>query len=110
MAKIKIDYYETSSGKSPFVEWLEDLDKPIRYIIKTRLARVMVGNFGDCHPVKGAPGIGELRFDIGAGYRIYYGKQGDEIVILLVGGDKRTQSRDIEKAKRYWRDYKGKKS
>ena len=110
MVTIKIEYYEASNGKSPFVAWLEDLDKPIRYIIKTRLTRVMGGNFGDSHPVKGALGIAELRFDIGAGYRIYYGKQGEDIVILLVGGDKGTQSRDIEKAKRYWCDYKGKKS
>lgn len=110
METIKIEYYITSTGKSPFLEWLEDLDKSIRYLIRSRLARVMLGNFGDCHPIKGSQGIGELRFDIGAGYRIYYGKQGNDIVILLVGGDKGTQARDIEKAKRYWRDYKEKKS
>lgn len=67
----------------------------------------MVGNFGDCHRLQDTQGICEIRLDFGAGYRIYYGKEGSHSVVLLVGGDKKTQSRDIEKAKRYWRDYKG---
>jgi putative addiction module killer protein len=107
MNKIAIEYYVTDTGKVPFEEWLEELDKPIRAIIRSRLARIMLGNFGDCHSIQGAPGISEIRFDVGAGYRIYYGKQGNTIIILLIGGSKRTQTRDIEKAKRYWQDYNG---
>jgi putative addiction module killer protein len=107
MNKITIKFFITDTGKIPFEEWLEELDKPIRAIIRARIARIMLGNFGDHHPIQGAKGISEIRFDIGAGYRIYYGRQGNTIVVLLVGGSKRTQSRDIEKAKRYWQDYNG---
>lgn len=107
MNKITIKYYMTDTDRVPFEEWLEDLDKPIRAIIRARLARIILGNFGDCHSIQGAKGISEIRFDVGAGYRIYYGKEGDTIIILLIGGNKRTQSRDIEKAKRYWQDYNG---
>jgi len=105
--KITIEYYITDTEKVPFEEWLESLDKPIRAIIRTRLARIMLGNLGDCHPIQGAKGISEIRFDVGAGYRIYYGRQENTIIVLLIGGSKRTQTRDIEKAKRYWRDYNG---
>ncbi|HLJ31825.1 MAG TPA: type II toxin-antitoxin system RelE/ParE family toxin [Candidatus Babeliales bacterium] len=107
MNKITIKFYITDTGKVPFEEWLEDLDKPIRSIIRARLARIMLGNFGDFHALQNAKGIYEIRFDIGAGYRIYYGKERNTIIILLVGGSKRTQTRDIEKAKRYWCDYNG---
>lgn len=107
MNKTTIEYYITDTGKVPFEEWLEDLDKPIRAIIRARLARIMLGNFGDCHSIQGAHGISEIRFDVGAGYRVYYGKQGNTVIILLIGGSKRTQTRDIEKAKRYWQDYNG---
>ena len=108
--KIIIEYFITDTGKVPFEEWLNDLDVSNRAIIRARLARIMLGNFGDCHPIKGAKGIYEIRFDVGAGYRIYYGKQGNTIVVLLIGGSKRTQLRDIEKAKRYWQDYNGAES
>ncbi len=104
--RITIEYYITDTGKAPFEDWLENLDKHIRAIMRSRLVRILLGNFGDCHPLQDAKGISEIHFDFGAGYRIYYGKQGNHIVILLIGGDKATQARDIEKAKRYWRDYK----
>lgn len=107
MNKITIKYFVTDTGKVPFKEWLKELDKPIRAIILARLDRISLGNFGDCHSIQGAKGISEMRFDIGAGYRIYYGKEGNTVIILLVGGSKRTQTRDIEKAKRYWQDYYG---
>lgn len=107
MNKITIKYYITDNGKVPLEEWLDELDKPIRAIIRARLVRIMLGNLGDCHPLQNAKGIHEIRFDIGAGYRIYYGKTGNTIIVLLVGGSKKTQTRDIEKAKRYWCDYNG---
>ncbi|MBA2306909.1 type II toxin-antitoxin system RelE/ParE family toxin, partial [Candidatus Dependentiae bacterium] len=85
-----------------FEEWLNKLDKLTRAIVRSRLARLILGNFGDCHLLQSTKGISEIRLDFGAGYRIYYGKEGNHIVILLIGGNKETQARDIEKAKRYW--------
>lgn len=67
-----------------------------------RLRRIKRGNFGNCKPLRGYNGIYELVIDLGPGYRIYYGKQGSTVVILLMGGDKGSQERDIEKAYRYW--------
>ncbi len=74
----------------------------IHGIILTRLDRVGQGNFGNCEPV--GEGVLELKIDFGPGYRVYFGTDGDN-VILLCGGTKGTQSRDIEKAKEHWRDY-----
>ncbi len=105
MNKILIEYYVTNTGKVPFEEWLNKLDKLTRAIVRSRLARLILGNFGDCHLLQSTKGISEIRLDFGAGYRIYYGKEGNHIVILLIGGNKETQARDIEKAKRYWHDY-----
>ena len=72
-------------------------------IIRARLNRVRLGNFGDCRSI--GSGVEELRIDFGPGYRIYYGRQGSLTVILLYGGDKRTQPRDILTAKKYWKEY-----
>jgi putative addiction module killer protein len=68
------------------------------------LARLRLGNFGDARRVGD---IFELRVQFGPGYRIYYGRDGDRIVILLCGGDKGSQARDIERAQGYWREYLG---
>lgn len=106
MNKIEIINYTTKSGKEPFEEWINDLDRVERAIIRARINRVRNGNFGDCWPIKGSSKISELRIDHGPGFRVYFGKNGNSIVILLIGGIKRTQDRDIEKAKRYWEDYK----
>lgn len=73
-----------------------------------RINRLRLGNFGD-HKVVG-DGVFELRIDYGPGYRVYFARDGAEIVILLIGGDKRTQDRDIETAKEYWADYKARES
>lgn len=75
-------------------------------MIKSRINRIRLGNFGDAKMLKGTGGIWELRIDWGPGYRIYFGKAEKMIVMLLTGGDKKSQTRDIEKAKRYWLDYK----
>lgn len=72
--------------------------------ILARLARVRLGNLGDCKPV--GEGVSELRVDYGPGYRVYFGQKGRTLVVLLCGGDKRTQDRDIRLAKLYWREFK----
>lgn len=100
-----IEVYETNTGKRPFNDWLIDLaDSQSRYIIKSRLARVRVGNLGDCEPV--GNGVYELKIDYGSGFRLYFSKTGKTIILLLCAGTKRTQEKDIKKAKEYLADYK----
>jgi len=102
---VELRYYQTSTGEQPFVEWLKGLDdRQARTRIEARLARVAVGNFGDVEPV--GEGVMELRIDWGPGYRVYFARVGQVIVLLLCGGDKRTQQRDIKRAKEYFEDYK----
>ena len=100
-----IEYYETDTGKCPYLEWEGELTMKLRAQIRKRLNRVRLGNFGDIDHIEGS--IFELRIHTGAGYRIYYAKKGNKIVILLCAGSKRSQSRDIEKAKKYWQDLGG---
>ena len=102
---VKLFIYETQEGRRPYSEWLEGLrDSKTRGIIRARLNRVRLGNFGDCKSV--GEGVFEFRIDLGPGFRIYFGKEGQDIVLLLCGGTKRTQVSDIELAKDYWRDYR----
>lgn len=105
----EIIIYKTSSDKSPFFEWQKKLDSKVRGIIRTRIARLRLGNYGDVKSIKNSDGIYEVRISFGAGYRIYFGQEGKSIIVLLVGGDKGSQKRDIEKAKQYWLDYKDNK-
>ncbi len=107
MSLIKTIVYKTSTGKEPFTQWLLDLDQKTRAIVVTRIKRVNLGNFGGCKMLKQASGVWELVIDYGPGYRVYFGKQGNTIVVLLVGGDKGSQEKDITKAQKYWLDYKG---
>ena len=72
-------------------------------IVRARLNRIRLGNFGDCKPVGG--GGEALRIDFGPGYRVYVGRDGSLVVILLCGGSKGTQARDILRARRYWNEY-----
>ena len=100
----ELEIYQTDGGHSPFSEWIRALkDRIAGARIRTRLARLRLGNFGDTSSLGG--GLHELRIDHGPGYRVYYGRTGDRIVLLLCGGSKKTQSRDIEQARNYWRDY-----
>lgn len=103
---IKIVNYKTALGKEPFDDWLAMLDASERAIIRARINRIRLGNFGDHHTINGAKGVFELRLDHGPGYRIYFGRKANIVVILLIGGTKRTQTRDIKKAKQYWDDYR----
>lgn len=102
---IELLEYITEEGENPFHTWLNSLrDLAARAKIRVRLNRVRLGNFGDCKPV--GKGVNELRVDYGPGYRIYYGKSKRAIVILLCGGSKKTQAKDIQLAKTYWADFK----
>ena len=97
--------FVTEEGQEPFNEWLTSLrDIKARAKIRVRLDRISLGNFGDCHGV--GEGVQELRIDYGPGYRIYFGQKGTSIVLLLCGGDKSTQTKDIETAKRLWNEYR----
>jgi putative addiction module killer protein len=100
-----VQIYVTSEGQTPFSEWLASLrDSKARAKIRVRLDRVSLGNLGDCHGV--GDGVQELRIDYGPGYRVFLGQVGSTIVLLLCGGDKSTQAKDIEQAKRYWNEYR----
>jgi putative addiction module killer protein len=100
-----LEIYQDSNGNEPFIQWLESIkDLKTRSRIITRLDRLEVGNPGDYRPV--GEGVFELRMQFGPGFRIYYGEEGPVIVILLIGGDKSTQSRDIKKAISFWKSYK----
>lgn len=105
LQEILIDVYETDAGKFPYMIWENKLAPKDRSIVLTRLARIRQGNLGDCKPIKGMKGIYEIRIDFGPGYRIYYGMKGKKIVLLLCGGDKGSQKKDIQKAKIFWDDY-----
>ena len=100
-----VRYYIEQHAKAPFIKWFEGLrDLQAQAKTATRLNRLRNGNFGDCKALDN--GIHELRVDYGSGYRIYFGKEKNTLVILLSGGDKRTQKQDIELAKVYWKDYR----
>jgi putative addiction module killer protein len=98
--------YADSTGKEPFTRWLNSLkDSRIRRCILARLRRIEQGNFGDCKHLR--EGVYELRLFFGPGYRIYFGKEENRLVVLLCGGDKSSQDKDLQKAIQYWRVYKG---
>jgi putative addiction module killer protein len=91
-------------GTAPFSDWLASLkDGRTVGIVRARLNRIRLGNFGDCKSVGG--GVEEPRIDFGPGYRIYFGREGSLVVILLCGGSKGTQRRDILRAQKYWKEY-----
>lgn len=96
--------YAKENGKEPFTEWLYGLrDVMGRKRILARVSRLQQGNYGDCESV--GDGVTELRLFFGAGYRVYFGEKDGQIVVLLCGGDKSTQSKDIEQAKAFWQEY-----
>ena len=101
----ELEFYITQNGRVPFTDWFESLrDQKTRTRIRGRLTRLELGNFGDCQSV--GEGVFELRIHFGPGFRVYFGEVGDTLILLLCGGDKSSQQRDIERAKTYWQDYK----
>ena len=104
MTGITVLHYLTAAGSCPFREWMASIkDKAVRATVAARINRVRSGTMGDWKAV--GEGVFELRIDRGPGYRVYFGRDGKTVVILLTGGEKRTQDSDIRKAKGYWRDY-----
>lgn len=101
--KRQVRFYKDAAGHSPFEDWLDDLTTQARIKVQTRLDRAEAGNFGDFKSLK--DGVFELRIHALAGLRVYYGLDGEEIILLLCGGTKRTQSKDVKKAKEYWREF-----
>lgn len=97
--------YQTPEGRDVFGQWLAGLrDLKARARVAVRIDRLAAGNFGDCKPL--ANGVAELRVDYGPGYRVYFARVGEVVVLLLGGGDKRSQQEDVARAVDCLRDYK----
>ena len=97
-------HYVAAHGKRPFAEWLCSLsDRNAAARVQIRLERLRLGNFGDVRSL--GKGLSELRIDVGPGYRVYFIVEGQSIVVLLCGGDKTTQQKDIRRAREYLADY-----
>jgi len=96
--------FTLSNGKAPFEEWLLSLrDKPTQARILRRIDRLRFGNMGDARSV--GEGVFELRIHFGPGYRVYFGLHGTRVILLLCGGDKSSQPRDIATAQVYWKEF-----
>lgn len=101
----QIIIYADENGYEPYLNWIDNLkDKKNQQRIRARIRRLAEGLYGDCHSI--GEGILELRMFFGSGYRVYFGEDDGNIVILLCGGDKDSQNQDIKNAKEYWKDYK----
>ena len=96
--------YLDATGGSPFREWFDELDATAAARIATALARLEQGNLSNARGV--GEGVLEYRTDFGPGYRVYFGREGNALVILLGGGTKQRQQRDIEHARQRWADYR----
>ena len=104
MLEREIQKLELENGLVPFDEWFDSLrDLRMQAAVDARLTRVRAGNFGDCKSVGG--GVFELRISFGPELRVYYGFHGRQVVVLLGGGDKRSQPRDIRRAQELWQQF-----
>jgi putative addiction module killer protein len=100
----EIRHYLTADGKDLYLDWLRQLRDPIAKVqVVKRVSRVEQGNFGDHKFCR--EGVWEMRVDVGPGYRVYYAQAGTQVVLLLCGGDKRTQDADIARAVKNWQDW-----
>ena len=104
---IAVREYLDSSGDSPYAAWFDSLNAEAAAKVTTAVTRVSLGNFSNVEGV--GSGVFEYKLDFGPGYRIYFGKDGETLVILLGGGTKRRQQRDINAALANWQDYKRRK-
>jgi len=100
----QIIHYLDENENDVYQVWLDSLrDRTAKIAVIKRVARVALGLFGDCKPLR--DGISELRIDVGAGYRVYYAQLGNMVILLTSGGDKNSQSRDIDRAIRLLHDW-----
>ena len=100
----RVEYYVSAGGISPVKDWLHGMtDTTAKVAIYRRLANLERGLLGDWGSV--GDGICEMRIDVGKGYRVYFRELGPTIILLITGGDKRSQKKDIKFAKKYWKDY-----
>jgi len=100
----QIVFYRDDKGKEPFTDWLNLLrDHAGRRRTLVRLRRLEQGNYGDCSPI--GEGLSELRLFFGSGYRVYFGEDAGNIIVILCGGDKSSQNKDITYAKSCWKEY-----
>ena len=104
---IELRYYLGSNGRSPFEAWFSELETLAAAKVAVALARLEQGNLSNAKGV--GEGVLEYRINWGPGYRVYFGRDGDALIILLTGGTKQRQQRDIETAKSLWTDYKRRK-
>jgi putative addiction module killer protein len=103
----EIRYYVAAGARQPFAEWFADLEPAARAKVTRAIARLEQGNVSNVKSV--GEGVLEYRIDFGPGYRVYFGRDGEALVILLRGGTKKRQQRDIEAAHACWQDYKQRK-
>jgi putative addiction module killer protein len=101
---LEIRYYVAAGGHQPFAEWYAELEAVARAKVARAIIRLEQGNFSNVKSV--GEGVLEYRIDFGPGYRVYFGRDGTALVILLIGGTKKRQQRDIDAAHAYWQDYK----
>ena len=104
---IEVREYVDERGRSPFARWFERLDANAAARVRTALARMEAGNLSNVKSV--GAGVQEDRIQTGPGFRVYFGLDGDRLIVLLGGGSKRRQQRDIEQARSLWRDYQRRK-
>lgn len=106
MERAVVEYVDRK-GRSPFKRWFDGLDASAAARVRTAIARLQLGNLSNVKPV--GAGVAEQRLDFGPGYRVYFGQDGRVLIVLLGGGTKARQSRDIADTKARWEDYKGRK-
>lgn len=108
MVTHRVEHYVTPTGVDVFGKWLESLDDlKAQARIATRIDRLTLGLLGDAKSLR--DGVSELRIDHGPGYRVYFAREGRTVILLLCGGDKRTQRSDTKRAVAYWNEYRGRK-
>ena len=101
--KFSVREYLTADGESPYREWIERLGTSVRARVQARVLRFELGNLGDHKSV--GEGVWEARLAFGPGYRIYFGMHGRSVILLLLGGDKSSQAKDIREARKHWVDF-----
>ena len=104
---IELREYIDDRGRSPFGRWFDRLDARAAARVRTSLARMEAGNLSNVRGV--GSGVLECRINVGPGYRVYFGRNGDALIVLLGGGTKERQQRDIEDARDLWQEYKRRK-